>query len=258
MKICTVERPALAAVLTLGISALYAGEAAAVPAASLTFNATSAPKLDEQVEVSFTFDNSSLSGAGFFPLMRVVLPPEVDFAGGLTCGELGSPADHKVFTYDTDGDSPLDPYTNQVVSLLEDEELVVILPPTGQISPTQTPITCSFNAALVTNVSLSVSPAEAGKAFTIAQAFALFVAGDNASASPNGIGGCDKDAGGPPYGLNNAVCSAPQSALVTPTLMEFTKDIHSPTGGTGPNYPATTTIIGDLATLPGSRCRRNF
>lgn len=190
---------------------------------SLTMSGDSSALLGQNVQIRFTFDNTSATDTGYFPTFRFILPPELTYSSS-TCEGLGNP------TVTVDNTTPgVDPYTGESMTLAAGEDLVVVKPNVGQITPAQPAVVCTLT--------FTVSGQTLNVADQIRDIRALFVLGDQFNGSSGACGGVD-----------NTLCSNPQTFNVTPTLLKLTRNSNQNTHATGPSRPISYSITGDLAT----------
>lgn len=214
-------------VITLFCSKLLA---AAIPSLSVTGVATD-PLKGESITMTLAIDNTGTDTA-FFPYYRMILPEELDLSGS-SC-ELGD-ATVSVLTTDPS----IDPYNNESVTIDDGagEKLLVVLPPTGSVSPSQDPITCTLTFSMN-------ALAEVGTGFDIKNIEGIFALADNPSATVSDCGGA-----------GDTVCDqTPADITVTPELIKVVVT-DPPVSPTGPENDVDTQTCGNLAageTLTGS------
>lgn len=190
---------------------------------SLSLDGDSSALLGQNVEITFTIDNTSATDTGYFPTFRFVLPPELTYSSA-TCEGLGNP------TVTVDNSTPgVDPYTSESITLAAGEDLVVVKPNVGQITPDQPNIECTLT--------FTVSGQTLNVADQIRDIRALFVLGDQFNGTPGDCGGAD-----------DTLCSNAQTFDVTPTLLKLTRSSdQSDPHASGSTRPITYSITGDLA-----------
>ena len=126
------------------------------------------------VELNFTLSNSGTT-TGYIPIIRMVIPEEVDYASIDGCSGLGSP---DVIVNTTGVDS----YTGETVTLATGERLVTIIPPIAQLSSTQPALDCNITFQ-------QTADSVANTPFTIKEMVGIFVIGDNPSGDAVECGG---------------------------------------------------------------------
>lgn len=206
--------------------ALDGGKAllASGPTPVLSVSADNAPLLGSNVQLTLTFDNNDATDTGYFPIFRFVLPPELTYSSSDDCGGIGSP------TVTVDASDPgVDPYTGEEITLTAGQKLVTVRPNTGQITPDQPPVQCVFT--------MTASGQTVGEGDLISDIRAIFAIGGTPNGTPSDCGGS-----------GDTNCSAAESETVTPTLLSVTKSSNdSRPFGTGPTYPISFAINGNLA-----------
>ena len=185
-----------------------------VPDLSLSVSGDSAPLLGANVNVRLVFDNLSPADTGYFPVMRMVLPPELSYSASNACNGLGAP------TVVVDSTNPgIDPYTGESIALSAGESLVVIKPNVGQLTPDQPAIDCE--------VSLTASGQTPNVADQIRDLRAVFVLGELTNGTPDACGGS-----------GDTLCTNAQTFDVTPTFFRLQKSSNqSPPPAPGPTSP---------------------
>ena len=196
----------------------------AVPSATIDIPAEKF--INEQVNFSVNFDNTSPTETGYGPYVDIHMPEGFDF-GSATY--LGTPINTvNVGKFPTSGDLT-HPFTKQTITGTPGDTLYVLELPFGSFTPSQpvAPIT-------ITAIPNSNSGAQIGIALPV------------------------KVQGGFRYGkdpLDNPSSDPPilgtkLTGTLTPTLMTLTKTSSAPEGeiATGPNFPVTYTLTLDVAT----------
>lgn len=191
---------------------------------SLGVTGDSSTLIGQNVQLTFTLNNTSTTDTGYFPTFRFVLPSELTYSSA-TCVGIGNP------TVTVDNTSPgTDPYTNESITLAPGEDLVVVKPNVAQITPDQPNVECTLT--------FTASGQTLNIADQIHDIRALFVLGDQFNGTPGDCGGSD-----------DTLCSSTQTFDVTPTLLKFTwTSDQSDPHATGPTRPITYSIAGDIAT----------
>lgn len=210
----------------LSVRALASG-----PPPVLSVSATASPLVGENVTLTLTLDNGDANtDTGYFPTFRFVLPPQLTYASVDNCNGVGTPTvTAQANPNPTNPTTRTDPYTGEVISLAGGEDLIVVRPNTGQITPLQPPVVCRFT--------LTASGQTPFVGNIIHDIRGIFVLGGYPNGTPSACGGS-----------GDTNCSVAQTSTITPTLLKLTKSSgHASPFGTGPTYPVTFTISGDLA-----------
>ncbi|MDD2942445.1 MAG: hypothetical protein PHC51_05690 [bacterium] len=226
-------------ILTVCLSLTILNRAQAqAPAPQVTLSTASQALFSDPVTVSLSMENSSVNPAatGFYPIIEVILPDGVECDAGCqsaiaSTNPVGAPLTLEVHGgYGIPGASYLNSITGESITLLANETLIIITPPLGTLSVGQPAVSleipATFSAAAVL-----------GTAETV-RSRGIFVLGDAANGARGACGGA-----------NDTLCQTQVTSNITPVvLLVDTTHSASPAEATGPNFPRTINITGDVAT----------
>lgn len=211
----------------LCFSLLFSFSLWAAPVPSLTLAATSTtPLKGEQVQITFSLDNTSGADLGYFPYFRFIIPEGLSYASVDSCNGLGTPT-IKLQTGSLEVD---DDYTTEKITLTNTTDtFLTILPTIGQITPSQPVYSCTLTFNMT-------AAAAVGTDIDIYAARGIFAIGGLSNGEALGCLAGD------------TICSAASTLTITPTLIEIEVAHGSPNpSGSGEDSIHTFTISGDLA-----------
>lgn len=211
---------------------------AQAPAPQVGLSTASQALFSDPVTVSLSMENSSVNPAatGFYPIIEVILPDGVECDAGCqsaiaSTNPVGAPLTIEVHGgYGVGGASYLNSITGESITLAANETLIIITPPLGTLSVGQPAvdieIPATFSAAAVL-----------GTAETV-RSRGIFVLGAAANGARGACGGA-----------NDTLCQTQVTSNITPVvILVDTTHAAAPAEATGPNFPRTINITGDVAT----------